>query len=582
MASAVPAAKVEIRFDGTTWVDVSDWVLAPMGVSITRGRASEADDPMSAGTCSLALSNDDGRFSPDLPSSPYYPHVTTDEGVALRVWVWVSGAWWARFYGTVQSWSVGWLEGDEGGRFAICTVTAVDSLGSPPQAVLRSAADEVVRRRSPSYWWPLRDDSGDAQPSAGTMVLKASSDDGCGAGGQLPLDEGDAQYCLFKSGSGGRRLVSGTLTGGRFWSISLLVLSAPTGACSLLDINGGDHVVSWTAANGFRLDGSGGYVPSSWPVVIRLSVVDSPTHGYDRLLLAAPGTAATVDYPTGTGPRLRSLRVNPTLSGGATWPAGQLVLTTYGSPVGLLGSRLIDSTSAPKTAPDFVLSAAGAADDTWSSIADVPAGEIILPPLEGRTAADVLGAMLAGTGARLVDDLAGGLRWVEMLEDSTPVAIPSGIVGQGLTWQTDSSTWRSDVTVTWPDGTSYTATRPDGVRSSAQIEGVHATKAADRSFADWLVNTASAGARLPAAPFDLLPLSEATRLLLVGLDPGGRVSLSGLPSQMPASLTCVVEGVDETLTHQSWDLTLKLSPDLVSRVGMYGSSTYDSGAVFAP
>ena len=288
---------------------------------------------------------------------------------------------------------------------------------------------------------------------------------------------------------------------------------------------------------------------------------------------------------------IRRLVLNPTLSGGAEFSAGHLMVASSASGITvqklrpLLGSRLIDGmgdSSLPQSAPEFVLSAAAAAGGQWLAISDAPSGQIMLPPLEGRDSADVMGAMLTGTGARLVDDLAGGLRWVPLLDSTAPVALPAGEVGPGVTWQTDSSGWRSDVTVKWPDDTEYAATRPDGKRVSMEIEGVNPTRLADRSMADWLVNTASGGARLPMAPYDLATMTEAQKQALCNVGPSTRVTLSGLPTQMPSTLACVCEGTEEQISADGWTVTLKLSPDPVPMVGVYGASTYDSGAIYAP
>ena len=62
----VPNPKVEIRFNGSTWVDVTVYVRLRDGISINRGRADETGDPMSPGTCTFSLDNNDGRFSPDV------------------------------------------------------------------------------------------------------------------------------------------------------------------------------------------------------------------------------------------------------------------------------------------------------------------------------------------------------------------------------------------------------------------------------------------------------------------------------------------------------------------------------------
>ena len=97
---ATPLWKVEIRFDGATWVDVSARALMPSGISIQRGRDSETGDAIPVGTFSFTLENHNGDFTPDRTSSAYYPYVV--EGVAVRLSVRVSGVYRVRFFGTVQ------------------------------------------------------------------------------------------------------------------------------------------------------------------------------------------------------------------------------------------------------------------------------------------------------------------------------------------------------------------------------------------------------------------------------------------------------------------------------------------------
>ena len=62
--------------------EISSYVLLNPGISINRGRSPEGGS-VSPGVCSLTLRNDDGRFTAENPSSPYYPNVTV--GRRLRV-----------------------------------------------------------------------------------------------------------------------------------------------------------------------------------------------------------------------------------------------------------------------------------------------------------------------------------------------------------------------------------------------------------------------------------------------------------------------------------------------------------------
>jgi hypothetical protein len=71
---AFPQTPLDIEVElniGGTWTDITSYVRADQGVSITRGYGREISsaDP---GRCSLTLENTDGRFSPRNPSSPYY------------------------------------------------------------------------------------------------------------------------------------------------------------------------------------------------------------------------------------------------------------------------------------------------------------------------------------------------------------------------------------------------------------------------------------------------------------------------------------------------------------------------------
>lgn len=56
------------------WVDLSERVHLPSGISITRGRNDEFSTTQT-GTMGVALENIDGALTPDNASSPYYPNV---------------------------------------------------------------------------------------------------------------------------------------------------------------------------------------------------------------------------------------------------------------------------------------------------------------------------------------------------------------------------------------------------------------------------------------------------------------------------------------------------------------------------
>lgn len=589
----IPEAKVEIRFDGSTWVNVSsptNYVKLAAGLNITRGRDDESGDAINPGTFSFTLENNDGRVSPGLTTSPYYPYVV--EGVAVRVSMLVDGSYRPRAYGTVQSWSVSWLGGSAGS--SVCVVTCTDTLGAFPSYTLRQPADEVVRALSETVaHWPLRDSEGPISSLIGpaTIAVNEPTVGGLGAGSNpLAMEDGADKHPSFTSGAGGLQLTATgipvSMTASQ-WRVRFILFSAPTEECTLLRFSGpsGPLDFAWSTTLGFTcalMTTSG--LPASYPIVVELGNPGGSTL-YTRWADAS-GTVTSVNTPTGYvyyAPN--KITVNPVLSGGAVWSIAHLVEMT-GIPdstalgnfaKAILGSRIPESVAVASQL------------STWAggpTITGATVGECVIPPLEGRDAADAIGALVTGMGARLVDDLAGGLTWVPFAPDSTPVALPSGEIDPGLVWETSNVGWCTDATVTRYDGQTYTATRAGGKPQSVAIEGVHATWSKDRSYADWLVNTSNTDPRLSSASYELLSLDEADAASLCGITVGSRVTITDLPTQVPAgTLTAIVEGIEDSISDVAWMLTLKLSPDVYSRLFILDDpvqGVLDAGYLLAP
>ena len=64
--------QVDISFNGSTWVDVTEWVR---GMDLQKAGRDREQDRFRGGVCRLTLDNRDGRFSPFNASSPYHPNV---------------------------------------------------------------------------------------------------------------------------------------------------------------------------------------------------------------------------------------------------------------------------------------------------------------------------------------------------------------------------------------------------------------------------------------------------------------------------------------------------------------------------
>ncbi|MEU0181770.1 hypothetical protein ABZ312_11365 [Streptomyces sp. NPDC006207] len=71
--------------DNIPWVDISQYVdVDTVGVTITRGASDELSEIQPA-TCTMCLDNQDGRFTADLASSPYYPNVVMNTPIRVSV-----------------------------------------------------------------------------------------------------------------------------------------------------------------------------------------------------------------------------------------------------------------------------------------------------------------------------------------------------------------------------------------------------------------------------------------------------------------------------------------------------------------
>ena len=574
---ATPLWKVEVRFDGTNWVDVSGWALLPQGISIQRGRDSETGDAISVGTCSFTLENNDGRFTADRALSPYYPYVV--EGVACQVSAFVNGSYRVRFYGTVQSWATSWT--DDTGLHAQTAVTVTDTLGDLPDYTFQQAADEVVRS-SPGllYHWPLRGSA----PFGALMGDAALADNAASfdPGGALPLDEGSDLYPLFKSATGGLTLTTPIgISLPNPWRMRFVLLSPPTADTRILNLtipgNASLDGVFWSAANGIGFGGGGGVMPSAWPAVVEVGTHPTLPTNY---VLRVSGSVFTDGLGASVPPRV--IRVNPTLSGGANWSLGHLAFLSGSSSASAFATfaAAILGPRTPSDAASLVSQLGGG-----PTISGVPASAMILPPMEGRDWADVMGALVTGMGARLVDNMDGTLTWLPFPPSGAPASLPPGEIDPSMTWQVDSTASYTDATVNWTDNTTYTSSRTARKRRSTSFEGVHATPTGDRGMADWLVNSPTP-ARFPQAPYDLMTLSESQRQTLCSVTVGSRVSIPGMPSQMPSStVVSIVEGIEESASDTEWTATFKLSPDVYSRLFILDDATrgvLDSAYLLAP
>lgn len=180
---------IEVDFTNTaTWVDITNYVLVEEGIKITRGRGDE-QDVVQAGTLSLTLLNNDGRFTPGLASGAYYPNIK--KGRRIRVRVVVSAVSYTRFDGYVNEWPVEWEGGTAKSTVSITATDLFKRLGL--LAPMRSLLEEEMLYLAPDAYYTLGESSG--ATSAGDTSGVGQSSMGvyqvAGAAGTVTFGDGE-------------------------------------------------------------------------------------------------------------------------------------------------------------------------------------------------------------------------------------------------------------------------------------------------------------------------------------------------------------------------------------------------------
>lgn len=150
--AAVPTVLVEIEFVSGVWSDVTSYVDADTGATITRGRASQSDDGQ-PGTLSVVFRNDDGRFTPDNPLGAYYPNVKKDKRIRYTV----GGS--VRFVGWINGFSPRLPDGNAQGDPTV-SVTALDALGVMARSQAPDFNTLATIGYAPSAFFPFTEDAG--------------------------------------------------------------------------------------------------------------------------------------------------------------------------------------------------------------------------------------------------------------------------------------------------------------------------------------------------------------------------------------------------------------------------------------
>lgn len=614
------------RTASPTYVDVTSYVRASAGVSLTAGRSNEFDPQAQPGTASFELRNTDARFTVGNAASPYAP---VQIRRPCRVRVTHGGVVYPLWQGFVDSWGNG-----RDGTVGVTRVKASDRLARAGMKLPAALLADMLAD-SPSFLFPLGDAFGSTRAGdvSGARVPSLTVTQ-VGSGGSLDFgsgtapgpDEGTVAAFTRVDATNGKRLVSAGSTplNGSTTGETLAAMVRPSttsaqmsaarayfgpdtfGYCDLgvsstgkarAVINDGVSVsvtltgtstLSTTATSDIAVTQS---APSSGTVTVRLYVngVQEATTTYTRDLvvsfdrLTVGGTSAgdmwdgQVSHVRGYLTELSASRLLSHANGRTGW-------------VGELSGARFERQCMAAGLPSGSYTATGTGSATMAA-----------QPTAGRTLLEVVREIAeAELGVVYVDP--SGVLTLGVRGDryNVPVALTldatkPGHVGMDFTAETDDAYIVNDYTVDRPGG----ATQRVVDAASVAAYDTHAESATlyvdsddqARTAAEWRVFTGSQPSpRTSSLTVDAVAYaaSGADVSALMGVRLGDRVQVVNLPSDTSATptLDLFVEGVAWRIEKETIRVTLTVSPmGAAGAVFVWDDPTYgrwDTGGVWAP
>lgn len=600
-----PTVTVELKINGT-WTDVSGWVDVGEGgaaVVITRGRENEQADTQ-PGTCTFSLTNDDGRFSLDLPSGAYYPYFKR----WIEVRVTVEGS--RRFTGYVSN--VATTLDDDTGLHAHSAITCTDTLGIQAMSpAARSWADELIGALNPIYWWKLNE--ADASPAAieasggpsliPTMVTGTAdpyTQIAFGVDGPASLDSDSmvkVSSTVKESGDAlnSAALVSNATLSNLNVSLSPFVAGSATVLAVIYDddetsataegvlwkIVTGSNLITkcYYARTGSYVRNQAVHVYSSDPFYGDAGITVGPaipTMGRGKALLVAvtlrwgPLDADCTVRIYSPGASVQETRPGASLNNATLWVGGEpngrasainiahvaiipggITQATYDA----LAAKLVGDGTAPVSEwLNRSLSGSGLSA-TLSLTAD---RQMQRPTLKGSNPAEIGNTLAKSCGGVYLAARDGTPTWIDPSYCPARVEIPFEHIDPDVSREPDESLSYTDVTV---DG-AVIASSGGWPKGERDVPGLLPDSSLAK-YATWLANTSDVWARgrFSQLPIDLLPLDSATTDAYLALDVRSRILPTGVPPQFPADMVYTVEGSSETVTKDTWQITLNTAPD---------------------
>lgn len=577
-----------------TWVDVTAWTRA--GIQITRGRQSR-DGQTPPSRCVLNVDNAGGRFTPQHPLNPWYPLLRRN--CPINVQVLVANIWYDRFTGFVDSFPVQWGPTDTTVQITASGITRRLSQGdAPTQGALYRAV--MAQQTGLMAYWPLEDGSdadqaSSAVPGVGPLVVVGSAQ----FGQSVPLS--GVTRILNPRGA---YLVAGSLPGGTqtSWRVECVVMYP-----NLVPVSG-RRILSWLStgsATAWNLE----FVPAGFRFRGFAETASTST-------LVQDVTTSALPIPN----RLHHLRADTSVSG------GNMVSTLYLDGVQIGTATLAGGSCTPpryiRVNPDAnnddqtpyvghtaiwspppgssttALAASGRVGDTAADRMAAVSAEYGVPldTIASGASTELLGAAPVGTymqvmrdaestdGGILVEQTSGRLGYVprvDLYNRSPSMVMTFSQLADGFDPVSDDAQLVNDVTAQRPGGTDDRYVDAVSVAAEGRYQSTITVSPQNESrlinLAAWAVHLGTVNElRYPALSVNLVG-NPALQAGWVGIDPGDRVQVTGLPANLPPGpIDVLVQGYTETLDAPVWRVEVNVSPFSPYLVGVRGTDLRDT------
>lgn len=628
VSTMMPDVVVEIAFTTgpnsptPVWEDVSAYVEGEVDIQITKGRADE-ESSVPPARLILTLDNTTGRFTPENVAGAYYPNVKKGRKIRVSM-IWpLSGSpvTYRRFTGYIDEWPVSWP--DETGYRSLVTITASSRMARMGRGVeLRSIVEEEYLQDNPTAYYPLGEPEGSTTAgNRSTTSQPAISVTQAGTGGSLTFGAGTGPGTdgmsapLWVRGSplgDGKYLATAGLQGvpgtSGYIMLEAFVASTLADAQTVLTVapNGG----ILTAKIELGLFGSGEAVlsytknSSGNNIIGTTNVLDGAVHHLVGIAYANGSLELYVDGvledSSGAFPSLSPLfSATQFFIGGYAYGFAFAMhgsvahAAVYAGATPMSAARILAHSNSGRTG--FSGERSDQRIARLAGYAGVPSVELALETgasvsvvnqeTTDQTPLTLMSDVVATEGGVLFDAGDGSLTFHARthrynVASNLTVSAASQEIEADLEPKLDDQGLVNDMTADRPGGivaraVDLTSIDDYGIyRDSITLLTTLDTEVQDA--VDWKVFTASQPqVRIPTCSIDVLNCSSAQKALLLDCEIGDRITLSGLPSQAPATvMDFFVEGWTEIIGAERLVITFNLSPAVLSGVWQLDSPTY--------